>query len=100
MLVSGNTFPLGTLSYNYATYGEGVGPIHVDNLYCSGPEFRLSSCRYDNDTSEDYHYEDWSISCPRGGRGLEIMCSIPQGTTGFAIVSVNDCSLLASTLSL
>ena len=77
MLVSCNTYPSGAVHYSYAFYGQGVGPIHVDNLYCLGSEYRVSSCSYDNDTSEDSHSDDWSIRCPRGEQY--------ESTTGFVI---------------
>lgn len=72
MLLSGTS---GAVPYSYARYGQGIGPIHVDNLYCLGSEFTLSSCSYNNDTREDLHSQDWTITCRRGEQGVEIMYS-------------------------
>ena len=49
-----------------ARFGQGTGPIHVDNLECSGSEYRVSDCQYDNITTDDFHSEDWSIYCNVG----------------------------------
>ena len=49
-----------------ARLGQGIGPIHIDDLACSGSEYRLSNCRYDSITSEDSHSEDWGVYCHVG----------------------------------
>ena len=46
-----------------AHFGEGTGPIHIDSPACSGSEYRLIDCQYDNNTVEDSHAEDWSVYC-------------------------------------
>ena len=46
-----------------ASFGPGIGPIHIDNLACNGLEYRITDCQYDNDTAEDSHSEDWSVYC-------------------------------------
>ena len=54
-----------------AAYGEGSGPIHMNNLACLGAEFRLVDCRYSHNTYE--HYSDWSVIC-YNGRLFVSMC--------------------------
>ena len=49
-----------------AQFGQGNGPIHIDDLACSGSEYRIINCRYDNDTSDCHHGEDWSVYCSIG----------------------------------
>ena len=58
-----HSITLGVSYHCCARYGQGTGPIHIDDLACSGSEYRLSDCRYDNDTLEDYHSKDWSVYC-------------------------------------
>ena len=47
-----------------ATYGRGSGPIHMNNLGCSGTEFKLVDCY--NSSSYDGHNEDWGVTCLNG----------------------------------
>ena len=52
-------------------YGGGSGPIHYDNLFCSGNETRLVDCNVVDDADDTtvsvcFHYEDAGVSCPTG----------------------------------
>ena len=47
-----------------AYFGEGTGPIHMNNLGCSGTEYRLKDCSYSE--GSDRHSQDWSITCNNG----------------------------------
>ena len=47
-----------------AVFGEGSGPIHMSFLDCSGTEYKLLDCGFENST--DQHDEDWSITCNNG----------------------------------
>ena len=47
-----------------ASFGEGSGPIHMSFLDCTGTEYKLLDCGYENST--DRHNEDWSITCNNG----------------------------------
>ena len=51
-------------AYGMAAFGQGNGPIMLDDLNCNGNEADLSECpsRYWN-TSNCHHYEDASVSC-------------------------------------
>ena len=46
-----------------AYYGQGTGPIWMDDVACTGSENSLFSCSYDRYTSEDSHSEDAGVTC-------------------------------------
>ena len=52
-----------SIAYSNARYGQGTGPILLDNLACTGAEYNLTSCSYDADTSDCSHYEDAGVRC-------------------------------------
>ena len=56
----------GALAISYARYGQGGGPIVLDNVYCTGIEVYITDCPsnglYVHDCS---HYEDASVICQR-----------------------------------
>lgn len=45
------------------TFAAGRGPIHMDNLACTGSESTLAECLYDPDTSDCVHREDAGVRC-------------------------------------
>ena len=45
-----------------AHFGEGTGPIHLDNVICTGSENSLLDCRYSPNNCG--HYEDAGVICP------------------------------------
>ena len=46
-----------------AKFGEGTGPIFMDDVACRGSESKLLDCRYDNITTDDTHAEDAGLQC-------------------------------------
>ena len=47
-------------------FGQGVSPIHIYDLDCSGSEYRISSCQYNGNNTldfEDYESDIWSVYC-------------------------------------
>ena len=52
----------GSQAFSTARFGAGSGPIHMDDVQCSGTESRLLNCRY---TSRHNcgHSEDASVRC-------------------------------------
>ena len=51
-----------------ATYGQGVGLIHIDNVQCDGNEIDLFACSYTTNHN-CLHAEDAGVQC--AGRGSE-----------------------------
>ena len=49
-----------------AGFGQGSGPILVDDLDCYGSEYRLSDCQYHNNTDGYTHNNDWGVYCFTG----------------------------------
>jgi len=51
------------VAYSNARYGQGTGPIWLDNLSCTGAEYNLINCTYDPDTTDCQHFEDAGVLC-------------------------------------
>lgn len=48
----------------FAAYGQGLGPIHLDNVFCRGTESRLVDCLHNPWGSHNCgHEEDAGIMC-------------------------------------
>jgi len=63
-LIDLNTISLvGVQVFVSAHFGQGNGPILLDNVACSGSESTLLDCRYGNTTSDDAHSEDAGVRC-------------------------------------
>ena len=45
------------------TFGQGSGPIFVDNADCVGDELGLINCPYDAHTGDCTHVEDAGVRC-------------------------------------
>ena len=52
----------GAQAYNFAYFGEGKGPIHLDNVQCTGNETQLTDCPYVSDHN-CLHFEDSGVIC-------------------------------------
>ena len=50
------------IAFNNAYFGQGTGPIHLDDLSCVGTESSLFSCTYSS-THDCDHSEDAGVSC-------------------------------------
>ena len=57
--------PVDATAYTNAHFGQGNGPIGLDNVGCSGSELRLVDCSYDSHTSDCSHVEDAGVLCQR-----------------------------------
>ena len=54
----------GAVELSNAYYGEGTGPILLDNLECNGTELSLFDCDHDGiGVHNCYHDEDASVIC-------------------------------------
>ena len=50
-----------------ARFGEGTGPIHLDDVHCSGNESSLQECRHNGVGDHNCgHIEDASVVCSDG----------------------------------
>ena len=64
-------------------YGQGLGPILLDDVFCSGIEQSLLDCQYRFDDSNCGHHQDVGIECRPG-----------------MIEQVNTCIFIITTCSL
>ena len=53
----------GAQAFSFAQFGQGSGPIVLDNLNCDGDELSLLECDFDPDTSDCTHFEDAGLRC-------------------------------------
>lgn len=58
----------GAIAYSGSQYGPGAGPIHLDDVHCSGYEDTLANCSRSpfGELSRNCadHSEDASVYCP------------------------------------
>ena len=54
-------------AFTNAHFRRGNGPIHLDDVSCTGRETHLQNCTLSQDASEDGHYEDASVRCYQPG---------------------------------
>ena len=50
-------------AFSRAYFGQGSGPIYLDNVACGTTENRLINCSFDMNTAEDTHAEDAGVRC-------------------------------------
>lgn len=58
-----SVFCTDAIAYSNAQYGQGIIPILLDDVSCSGTEARLIDCTYDSSTSDCSHSDDASVKC-------------------------------------
>ena len=51
-----------------AHFGQGTGPMLLDNVACNGREASIGKCKKGFDAGEDSHAEDAGVICVRKGR--------------------------------
>ena len=63
VLITNTTSLLGVQAFASAHFGQGTGPILLDNVACSGSQSTLLQCSYGTTTSDDTHSEDAGARC-------------------------------------
>jgi len=53
------------IAYSNAFFGQGSGPILMDNVVCNGSETTLESCPFEKHTGDCNHAEDAGVRCYR-----------------------------------
>ncbi|GAA6110577.1 lysyl oxidase homolog 3B isoform X4 [Tachysurus ichikawai] len=67
-----------------ARMGQGIGPIYMNEVQCTGHERSLWNCRYKNITDEDCkHTEDAAVRCNVPYMGFEKTMRITGGRTPY-----------------
>ena len=52
------------MAFSGAHFGAGIGPIHLDNVACSGSESNLIDCSHDSTVNcTDGHSQDAGVRC-------------------------------------
>nr|KAG5706613.1 hypothetical protein BaRGS_005683 [Batillaria attramentaria] len=60
----------GGAAFGLARYGQGTGPIHMDNVFCQGNENSLGDCGFVTGSEVNcQHSEDASVQCEPGVPG-------------------------------
>ena len=58
-------FSVAFVAVSYATFGQGTGPIYLDNVGCTGTESSLLSCSHIGISVHNcVHSEDAGAVCP------------------------------------
>ena len=58
--------PSDATAFSNAHFGQGIIPILLDNVGCSGSESQLTDCPYDPGTSDCSHSDDAGVRCQAG----------------------------------
>ena len=61
-------YPAAVGAFLFATFGQGTGPIWLDEVQCIGTEANLTECSHDGFGNEDcIHFEDAGVRCATEG---------------------------------
>ena len=55
--------PIDAVAVSTTIYGQGTGPIFIDDLACAGFETNILQCSNDRDTSDCTHSDDAGVQC-------------------------------------
>ncbi len=85
-MVSTGAIPLGL-----GDFGEGEGPIFLDNLRCNGSESALHICPNDGISQHNCgHSEDAAVICPGRGSTLQFHSTNYMCTSSFSVLHSAD----------
>ena len=69
------------IAVSSASFGEGSGPIHLDDVFCVGIEQQLQECSHDGVGNQNCgHYEDAGVICSYGTQNricIYVLSAIP-----------------------
>ena len=68
-------FFIGAVSYSNAYFGQGTGPIQIDNVGCGGSESVLVQC-YHLTIDNCGHSEDAGVRCNPPGTVTHRLCTV------------------------
>ena len=69
----------GAAAFNFAFFGQGTGPIWLDNVGCTGSETRLSTCFQNPIGAHNcIHLEDAGVRCPAPPGKKNTSCGCPE----------------------
>ena len=80
MYILGSISLLDAVAYTNAHYGQGTGPILLDDVSCTGTESRLVSCPYDSNTADCSHLEDAGVRCNNTCKQHDSIPTVYHGT--------------------
>ena len=70
-------------AYRHAFFGRGSGPIHYNDVACTGSESRLADCSHRRNVHDCYHSEDAGV-----------VCDTTQGKLKLFLIKLNSCLYL------
>ena len=70
----------GAVQYSDAYFGEGSGPIHLDQVVCAGTEYNLRDCETGLSNRETGHSQDVGVKCQTSERNgiTYILCDMHE----------------------
>ena len=72
----------GALAFTNAHFGQGTGPIYLDDMRCNGNEASILDCPHDPNTGDCGHFEDSGVSCRVGGKHMYTNSHTHNATPG------------------